>query len=309
MEDSNQSNISSTNQPSANNSLQESNALVPEEIKHWNWGAFFLNFIWGLFHHVWLSLLVFIPYAGFIMIIILGIKGSEWAWQAQHYDSIEEFKKRERKWAIAGFILYGILIIILLVRYFLIQPIMMRGEGLKPYLNNNDYCLVEKFNKSIKKGDIVMTRTRNNLIVSLVIGLPGDKIELKDGTFFVNGEPLKGVSYNLYRAYGMDYNNGNDFIVVPPDSFFGMSTYVRKFADNEQKTQEYQTTSNNVCPPNSHLDPKDNLCYCDEGLIWNKKEGKDMKCVVNGVDLSWWLYKQSDILGKVIYPIHVKVNK
>jgi len=256
MEDSNQSNISSTNQPSANNSLQESNDLVPEEIKHWNWGAFLLNFIWGLFHHVWLSLLVFIPYAGFIMIIILGIKGSEWAWQAQHYDSIEEFKKRERKWAIAGFILYGIL----LVRYFLIQPIMMRGEGLKPYLNNNDYCLVEKFNKSIKKGDIVMTRTRNNLIVSLVIGLPGDKIELKDGTFFVNGEPLKGVSYNLYHAYGMDYNNGNYFIVVPPDSFFGMSTLLdKKFA--------------------------------------------------NELDLSMWLYKQSDILGKVIYPIHVKVNK
>jgi signal peptidase I len=216
-------------------------------------------------------------------------------------------KKVGRKTAKAFIIIFSLLIILLLVRNFVIEYSFMSNEWLEPYLHKGDFVLVEKFNKSIKKGDIVMTRTRNDFIVSLVIGLPGDKIELKDGTFFVNGEPLKNVSYNLYHANGIDSNidsnTGNYFVVVPPDSFFGMSTY-RKSADNEQKTQEHQITSNNnVCPPNSHLDPKDNLCYCDEDLIWNKKEGKDKKCV-NGVDLSWWLYKQSDIIGKVIYPNH-----
>jgi signal peptidase I len=185
----------------------------------------------------------------------------------------------------------------------------MGNEGLEPFLHKGDYLLVEKFNKSIRKGNIVMTRTRNDLIVSLVIGLPGDKIELKDGTFFVNGEPLKNVSYNFYYVYGIDFNTGNYFIIVPPNSFFGIPTLLdKKFADNEQKTQEHQTTSNNVCPPNSYLDPKDNLCHCEEGFIWNKKEGKDAKCV-NGVDLSVYLYKQSDIVGKVIYPIHTTYYK
>jgi signal peptidase I len=215
------------------------------------------------------------------------------------------YKKVGRKTAKVFLIIFFLLIILSLVRNFVIEGSFMNNEWLEPYLHKGDFVLVEKFNKSIKKGDIVMTRTRNDFIVSLVIGLPGDKIELKDGTFFVNGEPLKNVSYNLYHANGIDSNidsnTGNYFVVVPPDSFFGMSTY-RKSADNEQKTQEHQITSNNnVCPPNSHLDPKDNLCYCDEDLIWNKKEGKDAKCV-NGVDLSWWLYKQSDIVGKVIYP-------
>jgi len=221
-------------------------------------------------------------------------------------------KKVGRKTAKAFLIIFSFLIILLLVRHFVIQPFSIDNEGLEPYLHKGDYILVEKFNKSIRKGDIVMTRTRNNSIVSLVIGLPGDKIELKDGTFFVNGEPLKNVSYNLYYANGIDSNidsnTGDYFVVVPPDFFFGMSTY-RKPTDNEQKTQEHQATfNNNVCPPNSHLDPKDNLCYCDEGLIWNKKEGKDAKCV-NGVDLSWWLYKQSDIIGKIIYPIHTTYYK
>jgi signal peptidase I len=206
------------------------------------------------------------------------------------------------------FIIFLLILLTLFLRTFFIEPFTIQNEGLEPYLKPGDYLILQKINKNPQKGDIVMTRTRNNFIVSLVIGLPGDKIELKDGIFFVNGEPLKNVSYNLYHANGIvDSNTGNYFVIVPPDFFFGMSTY-KKSADNEQKTQEYQTTSNNVCPPNSHLDPKDNLCYCDEDLIWNKKEGKDKKCV-NGVDLSWWLYKQSDIVGKVIYPIHTTYYK
>jgi signal peptidase I len=268
-------------------------------------------------------------------------------------------KKVGRKTVRDFLIIFSLLIILLLVSHFVISPFFMDNEWLEPYLHKGDYFLVEKFNKSIRKGDIVMTRTRNDLIVSLVIGLPGDKIELKDGTFFVNGEPLKKVSYYLYHAYGMDYNTGNYFIVVPSDSFFGMSTLLDEtFADSEQKTngnlstdeqttQEHQNISNSLCPyENSYLNPKDNLCYCKEGyvfnkertkcityneacsllygphsiagegdaqnkflcyckdgFIWNKKEGEDKKCV-KGVDLSWWLYKQSDIIGKVIYHYH-----
>lgn len=197
------------------------------------------------------------------------------------------------------------LIFILLVRYFLIQPFIIRGEALKPYLNANDYCLTEIFNTSIKKGDIVIIKKEDNFITSLVIGLPGDKIELKDGIFFINGEPLKNVSYNFYHVYGIDSNTGNYFIIVPPDSFFGIPTLLdEKFADNEQTIQKQLTASNSICPDNSYLNPKDNLCYCNEGFIWNKNEGKDAKCV-KGIDLSIDLYKQSDILGKVIHCFHI----
>lgn len=115
IEDPNQSNTYSTNQPLSNTSGQGSSASVPKEIKGWNWGAFLLTWIWGLFHRVWLSLLVFIPYAGLVMAIILGIKGNEWAWQAEHYGSVEEFKKRERKWAIAGLIVWSIIPILAII--------------------------------------------------------------------------------------------------------------------------------------------------------------------------------------------------
>ena len=70
----------------------------------WNWGAFLLPIIWGPFNEVWLALLALIPLGSFIMPIILGIKGNEWAWQSKHWDSIEQFKKTQHKWAVWGLI-------------------------------------------------------------------------------------------------------------------------------------------------------------------------------------------------------------
>jgi hypothetical protein len=90
---------------------EQVNIPVPPEIKHWNWGAFFLSWIWGIFHEVWISLIALCPYVGLIINIILGIKGNEWAWQARRYNSVEEFKKREKKWAIAGAIVWAVIII------------------------------------------------------------------------------------------------------------------------------------------------------------------------------------------------------
>jgi len=79
---------------------------VPKEIQRWNWGAFFLTWIWGIGNNVWIALLSFIPGVGFIMAIVLGIKGSEWAWKAKKYNSVEEFKNVQKKWSIWGLILF-----------------------------------------------------------------------------------------------------------------------------------------------------------------------------------------------------------
>ncbi len=42
------------------------------------------------------------------MCIVLGVKGNEWAWKSRHWDSIEQFKKHQYNWSVAGFILLGI---------------------------------------------------------------------------------------------------------------------------------------------------------------------------------------------------------
>lgn len=90
----------------ANTSGQGSAAVVPSEVLGWNWGAFFLSWIWGIGNKVWISFLVFIPYFDLIWIFVLGAKGNEWAWRSKRWDSIEHFKQTQRSWAKWGLILF-----------------------------------------------------------------------------------------------------------------------------------------------------------------------------------------------------------
>lgn len=78
----------------------------------WNWGAFFLNWIWGISHNTYIALLCFVPFVNLIMIFVLGAKGNEWAWQNRQWESVEQFKKVQKAWAVWGFIIFLISIVL-----------------------------------------------------------------------------------------------------------------------------------------------------------------------------------------------------
>jgi len=59
---------------------QGKNSVIPPEIKGWNWGAFFLNALWGIGNSTYIALLMFVPFVNFIMPFVLAIKGNQWAW-------------------------------------------------------------------------------------------------------------------------------------------------------------------------------------------------------------------------------------
>lgn len=93
---------------------------VPNEIKGWNWGAFFFSWIWGVCNGVYWPLVLiiinFIPYVGGLIslgaTIVLGINGNEWAWKAKSWSSVAEFKRVQHNWAIAVVWVLGISIAI-----------------------------------------------------------------------------------------------------------------------------------------------------------------------------------------------------
>lgn len=111
--------VTKKNVPVANYDLRSGEGNVseiPEEIKGWNWGAAGLSWLWGIYHNVWLSLLQFVPVLGWFWWIVLGVKGNEWAWRAKKWESVEQFKKVQRRWRVWGM---GVLVCILL--YFLLR--------------------------------------------------------------------------------------------------------------------------------------------------------------------------------------------
>lgn len=88
---------------------------TPEEIKGWNWGAFFLHGIWGIANKTYIALLGFVPILNIPVMIFLGLKGNELAWKYKEWNSVEEFKASQRPWNIAGMVAFGIYMIVVLM--------------------------------------------------------------------------------------------------------------------------------------------------------------------------------------------------
>ena len=103
--------------PMQNNSGQGKLATLPPQLLGWNWGACFLPWIWGIGNNTWIAFLAWIPFVNVVMIIVLGAKGNEWAWQNKHWQSIEHFKRVQKLWAIWVFVLFliGVLLAVIVI--------------------------------------------------------------------------------------------------------------------------------------------------------------------------------------------------
>lgn len=100
----------------ANNSGGGKGSAVLDIVaKRFNWGAFLLSWIWGLGNRTYITLVIFPafllclipilgPLAHLCIYIWFGIKGNTWAWQNKRWQSVEEFHRVQKKWAIAGVI-------------------------------------------------------------------------------------------------------------------------------------------------------------------------------------------------------------
>ena len=160
-------------------------------------------------------------------------------------------------------ILYAI-IIALLIRTFLFQPFFIPSSSMEPGLIVGDRIFASKydygysrhsfpfslplingrvFESSPKRGDVVIFKpphTRNDYIKRL-IGLPGDKIKLINGTIYINSIPVErefirtddkdiaiyketmasGINYETRDLGNKPQDNIEEFI-VPENHYFFM---------------------------------------------------------------------------------------
>jgi hypothetical protein len=94
-----------------NNSGKGKGHAIPDGVKGWSWGAFMLGWIWAIGNRTWIGLLALVPYIGFVMSIILGFKGREWAWQNKQWDSVEHFNRVQKRWSFWGVMLIVVALI------------------------------------------------------------------------------------------------------------------------------------------------------------------------------------------------------
>ena len=111
-------------------------------------------------------------------------------------------KKKNEAWEWLKALLIAVLLAAV-IRYFLLAPIVVDGYSMMPTLHDKDRMIVNKIGYMIGEPErldiVVFHAPEQKDYIKRVIGLPGDKIEYKDDTLYVNGKAYKEPYLDEYK--------------------------------------------------------------------------------------------------------------
>lgn len=113
------------------------------------------------------------------------------------------------------------LITFLALRFYFYPWFTVRQTSMLPTLENGDVVVVSHVALlvgGIKRGDIIVfhmgSRKDGEYLVKRVIGLPGDRVEIRDGVVYINGNKLC-EPYVIYKDHS-DYGP----VTIPDGKYF-----------------------------------------------------------------------------------------
>ena len=99
-----------------------------------------------------------------------------------------------------------IIIVVVLIRSFIITPVIVSGNSMLPNFNDGELLLVKKIGyneKAIKRFDVVVIKKDKEEIIKRVIGLPGEHVSYKNNKLYIND---KLVSEDYTHLNTKDFN-------------------------------------------------------------------------------------------------------
>jgi signal peptidase I len=111
---------------------------------------------------------------------------------------------------------FPVALAVLVLRAFVFEPFRIPSDSMMPTLVDGDFIIVNKFayglrvpvlNKKIvsigepQRGDVVVFRyppTPSINYIKRLVGLPGDRVQVKNDELIVNGEPVPATDLGLY---------------------------------------------------------------------------------------------------------------
>lgn len=87
-------------------------------------------------------------------------------------------------------------VIIVPIRYFLVQPFFVRGASMEPAFEDGEYLIIDQLSyrwREPERGEVIVFRFPNNpsqFFIKRIIGLPGDTVRVEDGQVVVQNQEL-----------------------------------------------------------------------------------------------------------------------
>ena len=130
-------------------------------------------------------------------------------------------------WEIVKVLLIS-LAIMLPVRYFIVQPFIVRGASMEPNFEDRQYLFVDELSYQLReprRGEVIVfryPRDPSQFFIKRIIGLPGEKIVIQEGrVHIVNKEYPQGFILNEKYLDPQNRATWPDFsITLDQDKYF-----------------------------------------------------------------------------------------
>lgn len=201
---------------------------------------------------------------------------------------------------------FPILLIVLIIRSFIVQPFRVPTGSLEPTILPGDFILVNQFAYGLhfpvfnweilplgkpKRGDIVVFHWPVNSqrdFVKRVVGLPGDHISYINKILYINGKAAK----QKFIGYASDSNSptGPSWTVkVMQENLFGIKHNIYLCVNNNSHcpiamVQNYHDL---IVPPGEYFMMGDNRDNSDDSRYWGFVPEKDLVGKAFLIWLSW----------------------
>lgn len=137
-----------------------------------------------------------------------------------------------------------IVIIVVLIRSYIVTPVIVRGDSMDNTLKNGEYLFLSKISyrlHNIKRFDIIVIKDLDNdLIIKRIIGLPGDNIEYKNNKLYINNQEVEdnygiGTTSDFTLKEICDINDDNCATKIPENMYLALGDNREVSADSRVK--------------------------------------------------------------------------
>jgi signal peptidase I len=130
--------------------------------------------------------------------------------------------------------------IFLFIYLLVMQPHRIKGSSMEPNFHDGEYLLSDKITYRLRepqRGDVIVFEApgaSGDEFIKRIIGLPGDKVSVKDGRVYLNAEMLNEIYIPTTTVTG-----GGSFLregseVTVPDNFFFVLGDNRSFSSDSR---------------------------------------------------------------------------